>query len=247
MALPTNGQIDFAQIYNEFYESLPSGQVDMKMLNNLFQNPGMSADASISYFYDFDAVQTRLWRYQNPYNAQYQYTADSCTAEDNNMLSGGKYNFTMLIDPSMGGYTGGTFDVSVYADASTSFAASNSYSHSFIITCSSNGGVSYPITLASISYSDNTLHIGNAAGSANIQNINPVGLKFRISQSISPPTGNWTCDVINFNVSITGIHMDGGKTTARLLSNAFHGGVGNAFETYYVSGVYDYLNWNLTF
>jgi hypothetical protein len=250
MTLPASGQLDINAIYNEYYETSAPANTDMKELALLYQAPG-TVDACISYFYGREVIQGQMWRFQDPWSSAFHLVADSCINSDNNMLALGKYDFIIVFEPSWGGYNGGTIDISVHTEASIGLGGTSSGTLNFYVRCSSNNGVTYPITIAQ-SLNTGTSFDVNMDGNANIQNITPgtSNLKFQIQQDMIPPSGNWSASVERFYVQITAVHNDQALKVTRLISN--HDSIGSSsgnatFETRYVSGVYDFLNWNLNF
>jgi len=249
MTLPASGQIDFGSIYTEYYKTVaPSVQMDMKQLSQLYNGPSI-IDASISYFHGFEAIQGQLWRFQDPWTgSDFNFTSDSCTVVDNNMIANTKYDYTFLIEPSFGGYNGGTIDVSIRVDCSLIYSGpGTAYVQNVFFRCSSNGSTYNEIVSNSFSGSSNRSI--NISGTFNLPNVTlgtgGQNLKLQIQQDMTPPGGNFDTYISNLNFVIYNVHNDQALKTTRLFSNSFGRSSGIAIENRFVSGVYDFLNWDL--
>jgi hypothetical protein len=254
MTLPASGQIDFGSIYTEYYKTVaPSTEMDMKELSLLYQGVS-TVDASLSYFQGFEAVQAQLWRFADPWTGTlggggtFHIASDSCTNSDNNMLASSKYSWSFILEPSFGGYNGGNIDVSIRVDASLIFAGTGTdfYTQNIFIRCSSNGGTTYNV-MAQNTFGGTANRAIALSGVLNLNNVPPGtnNLKFQLEHSMSPPSSlGWNTYLQNLTIKIENVHNDQALKTTRLFNNSF-GNNSKAIELRYVSGSYDFLNWDL--
>jgi hypothetical protein len=249
MTLPASGQLDVNAIYNEYYKTNAPANTDLAELYPLYQGTSTS-NIGINHFHGFEAIQARMYRFQDPYSSAWHLTDDACVNSDNNMRSGVKYNFTILAEPSFGGYSGGTIDVSIRVDCSIFFSTSgNPYSQNLYVRCSSNGGTTWPITVASSTYTGSVNRDVNMTGQANISNVSNPGsnLKFQIQQTITEPAPlqNWNSIISKFNLEILAVHNDQALKTTRIGIGSLGVSGTNFIQCLYVSGIYDYINWDM--
>lgn len=114
MTLPTSGQIDLAQIYNEYWKYYPSTISDQAEIKDLYYGyqGRTDQDNDMNYFYGWQVFPAAFYRINTPdegfwYDSVYTKTWHPAASYD-------IYDFDFYAEVSLGGYSGSMIDVSLH-------------------------------------------------------------------------------------------------------------------------------------